>query len=83
MPVEQMGLSVRTLNCLRRGEITTVGQLLERSPQELMALRSFGQKSLDEINERLRAMGLTTPEEVQEAQPESGEEEEDKADEWE
>ena len=79
MPVEQMGLSVRTLNCLRRGEITTVGQLLEKSPQELMALRSFGQKSLDEINGRLRAMGLVTPEEVQEAGAESGEE--DKVDE--
>jgi DNA-directed RNA polymerase subunit alpha len=74
MPVEQMGLSVRTLNCLRRGEITTVGQLLEKSPQELMALRSFGQKSLDEINERLRAMGLAIPGEVGVAGEEAGEE---------
>ena len=74
MPVEQMGLSVRTLNCLRRGEITTVGQLLEKSPQELMALRSFGQKSLDEINERLQAMGLAIPGEVGVAGEEAGEE---------
>ncbi|HEX77283.1 MAG TPA: DNA-directed RNA polymerase subunit alpha [Dehalococcoidia bacterium] len=57
-PVEELGLSTRTLNCLRRGGISTVGQLLERSEAELFALRSFGQKAKAEVQERLEALGL-------------------------
>ena len=58
MPVEQLDLSVRTLNCLRRGNITTVGELLEKTPQELMALKNFGSKSMAEVQSRLYALGL-------------------------
>jgi len=65
MSVEQLGLSVRTLNALRRSNITKVGELLEKSTEDLLALRSFGQKSLEEVAERLDSLGLLpeTPEE--------------------
>jgi len=59
MPVEQMDLSVRTLNCLRRAGINTVGELIGKEERELLALRNFGQKSKQEIVERLAAMGLS------------------------
>jgi len=59
MPVEQLTLSVRTMNCLRRGNITTVGELVSRGEKGLMSLRNFGQKSRQEIEERLNEMGLS------------------------
>ena len=59
MPVEQLTLSVRTMNCLRRGNITTVGELISRGEKGLMALRNFGQKSKQEIEERLNELGLS------------------------
>ena len=59
MPVEQMNLSVRTLNCLRRGGIATVGELISKEEKELMNLRNFGQKSRREIEERLEGLGLS------------------------
>ena len=58
MPVEQLDLSVRTINCLRRANITTVGELMSKQEKELLRLRNFGQKSLDEISDRLVTMGL-------------------------
>ncbi|MFC1977095.1 DNA-directed RNA polymerase subunit alpha [Chloroflexota bacterium] len=59
MPVEQMNLSVRTLNCLRRGSIATLGELISKEEKDLMALRNFGQKSRREINDRLEGLGLS------------------------
>jgi len=59
MPVEQLDLSVRTMNCLRRASIATVGELISTGEKELMALRNFGQKSRDEIEERLQTMGMS------------------------
>ena len=59
MPVEQLDLSVRTNNCLRRASITTVGELISKEEKELLQLRNFGQKSLQEINERLKSLGLS------------------------
>jgi DNA-directed RNA polymerase subunit alpha len=59
MPVEQLDLSVRTMNCLRRASITTVGQLISIGEKELMSLRNFGQKSRQEIEERLNSLGLS------------------------
>ena len=58
MPVEQLDLSVRTMNSLRRGGIATVGELIGRGP-ELLSLRGFGQKSKQEIEENLAALGLS------------------------
>lgn len=59
MPVEQLTLSVRTMNCLRRGNITTVGELISRGEKGLLALRNFGQKSKQEIEERLNELELS------------------------
>ncbi|MFH1381911.1 MAG: DNA-directed RNA polymerase subunit alpha [Chloroflexota bacterium] len=59
MPIEQLNLSVRTLNCLRRGGITNVGEIMSRGEKELMSLRNFGQKSKQELNERLASLGLS------------------------
>jgi DNA-directed RNA polymerase subunit alpha len=59
MPVEQLNLSVRTMNCLRRGGIATVGELASKNEKDLMSLRNFGQKSKQEIEERLASLGLS------------------------
>jgi DNA-directed RNA polymerase subunit alpha len=61
MPVEQLNLSVRTLNCLRRGNINTVGELMSKSEKDLMSLRNFGIKSKQELEERLETLGLSMP----------------------
>jgi DNA-directed RNA polymerase subunit alpha len=59
MPVEQMNLSVRAINCLRRSGISTVGELISTDINELLSLRNFGQKSKQEIDERLQELGLS------------------------
>ncbi len=76
MPVDQLDLSVRTMNCLRRSNITTVGELIAKGTKELMKLRNFGQKSFQEIEDRLSAIGLSlnpkteeVVEEVEETEP--------------
>lgn len=70
MPVEQLDLSVRTMNCLRHAGITTVGEVIEKGEKELMGLRNFGHKSLVELRERFDAMGLSLAEEEPEPEPE-------------
>jgi DNA-directed RNA polymerase subunit alpha len=68
MPVENLNLSVRTMNCLRRGGIDTVGQLVGKGEKGLMGLRNFGQKSKQEIEERLEGLGLSlTPQEEEDS----------------
>jgi DNA-directed RNA polymerase subunit alpha len=59
MPVEELDLSVRTMNSLRRGGITTVGDLVSKGQKELLSLRNFGQKSRQEVEEKLKSLGLT------------------------
>lgn len=59
MPVEQLNLSVRTLNCLRRGSINTVGEVVGKAEKELMSLRNFGLKSKQELEDRLKSLGLS------------------------
>lgn len=59
MTVEQLDLSVRAMNCLRRSGINTIGELISTGEKELMSLRNFGQKSRQEIDERLEALGLS------------------------
>jgi DNA-directed RNA polymerase subunit alpha len=61
MPIEQLELSQRTYNCLKRSQITRVGQILERTPDELLQLRNFGQKSLQELQDKLRQHDLSLP----------------------
>ena len=77
MPVDQLDLSVRTMNCLRRSSIATVGELIAKGPKDLMKLRNFGQKSALEIEDRINFLGLSlysqkiTDEEEEEELPES------------
>jgi len=69
MPIEQLDLSQRTYNCLKRSQITKVGQVMQMSEDELLSLRNFGQKSLEELRERLRLHGLLTEDEGGEGGP--------------
>lgn len=64
MPIEQLNLSVRTFNCLKRAGITKVGELLEMSEQELLRIRNLGHKALEEVREQLRVLGFVSEEEV-------------------
>lgn len=59
-PIEELELSVRAYNCLKRAGITKVGEVLERlkkGTEEILAIRNFGQKSLDELMEKLQTKG--------------------------
>ncbi|MEK7864123.1 MAG: DNA-directed RNA polymerase subunit alpha [Chloroflexota bacterium] len=58
MPIEDLDLPQRAFNSLKRHGITRVGQLLQTPDEELLRMRNFGKKSLDEIKERLAARGL-------------------------
>src|SRR5439155_25246940 len=58
MPIEDLNLSVRAYNCLKRAGITKVGQILEMSEDDLLGVRNFGHKSLDELRERLAAHNI-------------------------
>jgi DNA-directed RNA polymerase subunit alpha len=64
VPIEDLELSVRALNCLKANDITKVGQLVAMKQEELLTLRNFGQKSLDEIKEKLVQREFVTPEEL-------------------
>ena len=59
--VERLDLSSRTLNCLKRAGIDKVGEVLEKSKEELIAIRNFGEKSYTELFDQLRAMDLLPP----------------------
>ncbi len=58
MSVNEIELSVRAANCLNNANITTVGQLAMKTEQEMLKYRNFGKKSLNEIKEKLTALGL-------------------------
>ena len=61
MPIEQLQLSVRAYNCLKRSGLMTVGAVLEKSEEELLALRNFGEKSYFELKEKLVTAGFPAP----------------------
>jgi DNA-directed RNA polymerase subunit alpha len=65
-PIEDLQLSVRAYNCLKRSGLMTVGQVLEKSEDELLSLRNFGRKSYDELRDRLIELGFLTLEVAQE-----------------
>ncbi|WP_420434393.1 DNA-directed RNA polymerase subunit alpha [Candidatus Poriferisocius sp.] len=58
LPIEDLDLSERPRNCLKRAQINMIGELLARTEDELLAITNFGQKSLDEVNEKLDERGL-------------------------
>ncbi|MGB7861444.1 MAG: DNA-directed RNA polymerase subunit alpha [Acidimicrobiia bacterium] len=59
LPIEALDLSERPRNCLRRAQIKTVGELVERTSDDLLNITNFGQKSLDEVIAKLDELGLS------------------------
>ena len=57
--IEELDLSERPRNCLKRAQINTIGELVQRTDDELLAITNFGQKSLDEVIQRLDERGLS------------------------
>ncbi len=57
-PIEDMDFTVRSYNCLKREGVQTVGELVQKSEEDLMEIRNFGQKSIDEVKAKLEEMGL-------------------------
>lgn len=59
MPIEDLDLSVRSYNCLKREGINSVSELVALSETQLMNIRNFGQKSVDEVRDKLTSLGLS------------------------
>lgn len=64
MPIEDLDLSVRSYNCLKREGINTVSELVALSENQLMNIRNFGQKSVDEVRDKLISMNLSLKDSV-------------------
>ena len=59
MTIEELDLSVRSFNCLKRANINTVEDLIHMTEEDMMKVRNLGKKSLEEVNNKLNAMGLS------------------------
>jgi DNA-directed RNA polymerase subunit alpha len=59
LPIEELNLTVRSYNCLKREGIHSVGELVARSEQDLLDIRNFGAKSIEEVKQKLHDMGLS------------------------
>jgi DNA-directed RNA polymerase subunit alpha len=59
LPIEDLDLSERPRNCLKRAQVNTIGELLQKSIDDLLTVTNFGQKSLDEVIEKLDERGLS------------------------
>lgn len=57
-PIEELDLTVRSYNCLKREGVNTIGQLMDKSETDLLNIRNFGAKSIEEVKDKLQAMGL-------------------------
>ncbi|PKM90571.1 MAG: DNA-directed RNA polymerase subunit alpha [Firmicutes bacterium HGW-Firmicutes-12] len=58
MSIEELDLSVRSYNCLKRAGINSVGELIMKTEDDMMKVRNLGKKSLEEVDEKLEALGL-------------------------
>ena len=58
MTIEELDLSVRAFNCLKRAGINTVAELVQRNQEDMMKVRNLGKKSLEEVEQKLIALGL-------------------------
>ncbi|MGC8464630.1 MAG: DNA-directed RNA polymerase subunit alpha [Acidimicrobiales bacterium] len=58
LAIEELDLTERPRNCLKRAQINTIGELISRTPEDLLSITNFGQKSLDEVIERLEGRSL-------------------------
>jgi len=59
MTIEELELSVRSFNCLKRASINTVEELTQRTEEDMMKVRNLGKKSLDEVKSKLAELGLS------------------------
>lgn len=57
--IEELDFSVRTYNCLKKANVMTIGELVQKSEGDLMQIRNFGKKSLNEVKEKLQGFGLS------------------------
>ena len=62
MTIEDLDLSVRSYNCLKRAEINTVADLMQKSEDDMIKVRNLGRKSLEEVKKNLQELGLTLAE---------------------
>ena len=58
MTIEELDLSVRAYNCLKRAGINSVAELVQRNQEDMMKVRNLGRKSLEEVEQKLEALGL-------------------------
>ena len=58
MTIEELDLSVRSFNCLKRANINTVEDLTEKTEEDMMKVRNLGRKSLEEVVAKLQALGF-------------------------
>ena len=59
LTIEELDLSVRSFNCLKRANINTVADLINKTGEDMMKVRNMGKKSLDEVQKKLEMMGLS------------------------
>ena len=59
MTIEELDLSVRSFNCLKRANIDTVEDLISKTEEDMMKVRNLGRKSLEEVIAKLQSLGLT------------------------
>jgi DNA-directed RNA polymerase subunit alpha len=59
LPIEDLDLSERPRNCLKRAQVNSVGELVQKTEDDLLAITNFGQKSLDEVTAKLDERGLS------------------------
>ena len=59
MTIEELDLSVRAYNCLKRAGINTISELVQRNQEDMMKVRNLGRKSLEEVEQKLEALGLS------------------------
>ena len=59
MTIEELDLSVRSFNCLKRAKINTVEELTNTTPSEMMKVRNLGRKSLEEVQRKLESLGVS------------------------
>ena len=65
MTIEELDLSVRSFNCLKRANINTVEDLVSKTQEEMIKVRNLGRKSLEEVEHKLAVMGLSLAKEEQ------------------
>ena len=59
MTIEELDMSVRSFNCLKRAGIDTVEDLINRTEEDMMKVRNLGKKSLEEVIQKLQSLGLS------------------------